>query len=132
MLTFRIRIAIAGLAASLLAASGAVKADSITQSFNIPTTTTPFTDTIGYGLFNSNLGTLTSVTYELVTAGTAEVDLVNFTGTSQTFTGATATLPFSISGPAGVGYSSSIVAGPISGSIGSGIGPYAPRNSWWE
>lgn len=104
MLTIRNQFLIAGLAAGLLAASTGLRADTITQTFNVAGETEPpgFTGQSysTFHLFDSTLGNLLSVTVELNV--TAEADLTvtntNATGTIH-WDSATTTFPINVTGP---------------------------------
>jgi hypothetical protein len=125
MLTVKKPLVLAGLAAGLVALCGTSRASSITQIFNIPTTAAPFTAPFTYNLFDSNLGMLTSVTLQLATTSTAEVDVfdTNPLGTDEPFTDATASFHLTVTGPPGaMNYiTDTITAGPISGTA---AGPF--------
>jgi len=112
------------LAAGIVVTAATANASTITQLFGIPSTSIPFLQNINYNLFDTNLGTLTSVTIRLQTTSLAEVDVYNNTGSDQPFTNATASFPLTVSGPPGITtyITDTITAGPINGTANGGPG----------
>jgi len=93
-----------------------VRAQTIVQTFTVPTgTTVPFTDNFTFNLFNSNLGTLNSVTLNLNASIVANVNIINIFGSPVTYVSTTASVPASFSGPGGTSVSATVVAGPFAG-----------------
>ncbi len=100
MLTMKNKLVAAGLSIGLLAGVSTARANTIVQSFNIPTQA-PGVDNFTYNLFNTNIGNLTSVTLELVLNATADVEIFNSSGSPQTFTNAFTSFPITVTGPPG-------------------------------
>jgi len=121
--TMKNQLMVAGIAVGVLAASNAARATTITQSWNIPTVGTPITINEPYNLFNSNLGTLNSVTIQLILDGTADIQVFNSTGAPQTFTNASTSVPLSVTGPPTV---TTYISSTITASIPSGSVTSAP------
>jgi len=115
------------LAVGLLAFSGNVFAD-LSETFTHDTLTTVvgggFTDSFTLTSFNPSLGTLEGVTIQLTTVSTGLEEVINFTGSPNPYTGATSSVPLTITGPAGITISTTATAGPFAGTTGSGLGPY--------
>jgi len=114
---------------ALVAAAGALlsvsaHAQVIVQNFTIPTQAVPFTQSNTFNLFDTNLGTLTGVTFSLTTSITAEVDVFNLTGTPQNFSNATASIPVKVTGPDATSVTTTAIAGPFSGSVPAPLGIY--------
>jgi hypothetical protein len=65
--------------------------------------------------FDPMLGTLMGVTLTLISNDTIESDVINLTGQPVNFTGASATLPVTVTGPNGLTTKATGVAGPFSG-----------------
>jgi hypothetical protein len=104
MLTLRKPLAVAGMVGvGLFSMNASVHATTITQLLNVPGGTnanTPFiVNDIPYNLFNSSLGTLTSVTLELTTTDTVSSEVVNINSTPEVVTNASASFPLTIYGP---------------------------------
>lgn len=110
--------------AAILASTAAFASSMESFSHITPSAPVPFTDNFLLSSFNTALGTLTGVTISLTASGIAEVDIVNLTGSMQSFTNATASVPATATGPDGSNTSSTLTAGPISGTVGAGMGPY--------
>jgi uncharacterized protein (TIGR03382 family) len=121
MVTKRISLTLAALVGIGLAVIGSADAQVIVQTFTVPTgTAVPFSQNFTFNLFNTSLGTLDTVTVALSTSITAEVDVFNQTGSSQTITGATASIPVMLTAPAGISETATGVAGPVNGIAGVG------------
>jgi len=96
----------------------------IVQTMSIGSTATPFSDNLMFNGFNTMGGTLqlTGVEITLATTATAEIDVGNFSGQTQAFTSATASIPVSatLTGVAtSTSASETVTAGPINGTISS-------------
>jgi hypothetical protein len=117
------KIAVLALLGVGLVIGKTASADSITQTFTIPTQTVPFSNPFTFNLFDSTLGTLNSVNIFLGTSATASVNVFNTDpgGAPQSFTNATATIPITATGPAGITVTDTLVAGPFSGTTNSGF-----------
>jgi len=109
---------------ALACAAASVQGATITQTQSYGPSTVPFSTTKLFNLFDSNLGTLTSVEVILNTTATAEVDIFNITGIPQAFTGATATVPVTATGPGGASASTAPTAGPFSGTANPGLNSF--------
>ena len=116
------------LAVGLLAFSGNVFASlsSVTFTYTTPTTLvfSGFTDNFTLPSFNPDLGTLEGVTINLTTVSTGVEEIINFSGRPNPYTGAIASVPLTITGPAGITINTTATAGPFAGTTGSGFGPY--------
>jgi len=111
--------------AAALVVLAVARADTIeTFTHTTATTTVPFTDTFLLPGFDTSLGTLQDITITLDATGTAEVDVFNDTGSSQTFTGAMATIPVSLTGPGPITTSVTLSAGPTSGTATPGMSAF--------
>ena len=108
-------------AAALLVVAVA-RADTIeTFTHTTATTAVPFSDPFLLPGFDTSLGTLDGITITLDANGTAEVDVINTTGTSQSFHNATATIPVGLTGPGSTSTSVTLSAGPTSGTAAPGL-----------
>jgi len=112
----------------LVAASGAIlctgataKAQVIVQTFTIPTNTVSYSTSENINLFNSTLGTLNSVTLDLSTSITADIQVFNGTGLGYSFTAAEASVPVQAIGPAGT-LTTTAVTPPINGTVTAAFG----------
>jgi hypothetical protein len=123
MLTKRTSLSLAALVGVGLAVGSGASAQIITQTFNVPTTAVPFSDTFTFNKFNTNLGVLGLVQLNLVGTITAEVDVFNTTANPLAFTNATATIPITLTAPDTV-ISSNAVAGPINGTANPGFNAF--------
>jgi len=112
------KLASLGVAIGFLAATGAAKAQSVSQMFSFPTTSASFSLTHPFNLFDSSLGTLTSITIELATTGTANVTVGNSDSNPHNFTNAFVTLPLTVSGPPG---STTLLSENLTANIASGV-----------
>jgi hypothetical protein len=109
----------------MIGVSGVAHADTVeTFSHTTPTQSVPFMDTFLLDGFNTSLGTLDGITITLDATGTAEVDVFNAVGSPESFTGAKATLPISLTGPAGVTTAVVLSAGPLSGIAAVGFNTF--------
>ena len=119
----RIIMAIVAIAAF----AGSALADVETFTHTTPTGTNPFTDNFTLAGFNPNLGTLNSIELILSTNSTAQVNVVNYSspGTPEAFTNANASIPITLTGPAGVTTSQTLVAGPFAGTASVGQNVYS-------
>ena len=129
MRTIKSLFVVAGVTTIALAALSAnAHATTITQVLNVPggsNALTSIVSNIPYNLFDSTLGTLNSVTLELVTTDTVNANVFNSNGTPGAITGLTASFPLTIYGPPATLSApfdlttylatSTITAGPFSG-----------------
>ena len=109
----------------VLLAAMSVSASAATVSFSHTSATAaaPFTDVFTLQKFDTTLGTLTGILINFATSTTAEVDVFNSTGVSQTFTNATATIPLTLTGPA-TSVTVSPSAGPVNGTANPGFNAF--------
>jgi hypothetical protein len=110
-----------------VAGSGVASAATISFTQSYAPQTPAFTDLLTLNLFNSNLGALTGVELTLGTMLSGTVQILNITGSSQTFTnaGMEITVPITATGPGSVTASvSSLMGDDPSGTIGASLGPY--------
>ena len=89
-------------ALSALCLGGTSRADFITQTFTHSSQTVPYTYNFAADQFDPTLGALTSVVITETSNVTGEVDVLNITNSAQAFTGASASVPVTLSGPAGL------------------------------
>ncbi|MGD0886691.1 MAG: choice-of-anchor E domain-containing protein [Thermodesulfovibrionales bacterium] len=103
------------LTASLVVCTSVAHADlsSDTQSFSFNGSTTPYS--LSLNSFNIALGTLTDISLTLVTNITPQVQLINFTSSSQNFTNAESTTPFTLTGPGSTVVNATASTGLING-----------------
>ena len=121
------RILTPTLGAGLLLLGGSfTRANALTLMYSqtIPTAAVPYTYNFTLPTFDSTLGTLTGVTIDLSTSATAEVDVFNATGSSQSFTNAFANLPITVTGPDTSTASTTVSAGPLSGTANPGFNTF--------
>lgn len=88
----------------------------ITQTFSSPPTPVAWSTTYDANQFNPSLGTLTSVEIEVSSNIVASVDVYNFSGSPQSFTKATASIPITLTGPASLSLSATGGTADLAGS----------------
>jgi hypothetical protein len=93
-------IAAVALMSMLAAGTANAALSEYTQTFSFDDITTPYTLTLN--IFDPALGTLSDITLTIVTNITPQVQLINFTDSSQSFTNAQSTSPFALNGPGSV------------------------------
>jgi len=96
----------------------------ITQTFSSPPTTVPWSTTYDANQFNPSLGTLTSVEIEVSSNIVASVDVYNFSGSPQSFTKATASIPITLTGPASLSLSATGGTAGLAGSAVPGLNTF--------
>jgi hypothetical protein len=74
----------------------------LTQTLSAPAATVPTSDTFLFNQFNPSLGTLTDVEITVTSNIVADVLVLNSLTTAQGFTNAMASVPVSVTGPAGL------------------------------
>lgn len=113
----------------IVAASFAVAsaAHAIPQSFTATTggttpassLTVPFSSNLTLSKFDTTQGTLNSVTLTFAATDTVTSRVTNISSTqTDSVSGATASIPLAVSGPAGLSFSTTITTGPFSGTVG--------------
>jgi hypothetical protein len=111
----------------------AAQADTIlSATYSVAPATVPFSDTITLpGAYDPIIGyvpadgTLAAVTLSLATTATAEVDVSNLSPSiSYSFSGATAVVPVSLTGPSSLMVSDNTTAGPFNGTANPGLNPF--------
>ena len=107
-----------------LAIGGAANATTLTFTHTIPATTVPFTDSFTLSSFSTALGTLTGIEILLDDTTSATVDIYNLNSTPAAFTDASASVPLTITGPAGASLTDIVTAGPISGVADPGLNTF--------
>jgi hypothetical protein len=119
------------VAAADLASTGTAFGATEHFSGSFPSQPTPFTTDVTLSTFNTILGTLTAVSIELITSASANVRVVNTSGTSQPFANAHASVPVTVTGPDGANTATTTTAGPYSGTAppGSTTIPGTTQNS---
>ncbi len=115
--------------AALLAA-GQAKADlseSFSASYGKPTpVNVPFSTILTLSAFNPALGTLKSVTFTLTSDIYAQPEVFNNTGGTAPYTSASASIPVTATGPAGLTTSLTAVASDGPGTLAPGFDILAP------
>lgn len=118
-------IAAAALALCAAVLPGAAGAAVISFSHVTPRDAVPFTDVFTLPGFDPALGTLTGVTVSATTDALAEIEVFNNTGRARNFTNARATIPLTVTAPAGVTLNVTATAGPIAGTAAPGFNTYS-------
>lgn len=112
------------LAAMLVAGSailvGSATAGEITQTFTQASTAVPYTYNFSANQFNTSDGTLNSVVITIGSNVVGEVDVFNSSGSAESFTNATASVPVTLTGPAGLDVSTTATTPAISGTANPG------------
>jgi len=96
----------------------------ITQTFSSPPTPVAWSTTYDANQFNPSLGTLTSVEIEVSSNIVASVDVYNFSGSPQSFTKATASIPITLTGPASLSLSATGGTAGLAGSAVPGLNTF--------
>lgn len=110
---------IAALIAALALADPA-SAATINQSFNFSQFEVPAsgaTNNFNIQLFDSSLGVLTGVKVSLTADMTTKISILNLSGQAYSFFNASASIPFTISGPAGTSVNATPKVNPSSGTL---------------
>jgi hypothetical protein len=112
-------LARAGLAWAVLmvGAAGSARADFITQTFTHVASTVPYTFNFAANQFNPASGTHQSVTITETSTVTGFVNIVNINPVAEAFTNATAAVPVSLTGPAGLNITVTATTPAQSGTI---------------
>jgi len=76
-----------------------------------------FNNPLTFTRFDTSLGTLTAVTISMTAEGYGILILNNPNGTARDFTGASASVPVQFVGPDGLQISTTLTAGPFTGSV---------------
>ena len=84
------------LSGALVLCTGAAPAAFVEYSTALAPNPTPFSTTFSVPLFDSHLGTLSSVTLSLVSNIVGRIDVFNNLSTTQSFTNAFATIPVTV------------------------------------
>jgi hypothetical protein len=116
----RLKLIAAAVMGAAVTAPACAMAGQIIESAPIPTATVPYTYTFQLPSFNSSLGTLTSVEFELTDTATASVVVINTTDIAQLFSNASAAIPLTVTGPGGLSVADLITAEVASGSVAAG------------
>ena len=95
-------------------------AETITSSCSIPVSTAPVSATCTLNTWN-HAGTLTGITILETFNTSAAISVFNIGSVSRTFEDATASIPFTVSGPTGDLFSFNATAGPVSGIAWNGF-----------
>ncbi len=111
-------------AAFALAASALAQSVEV-FSANWGTSSPAFSDPISLGMFDSNLGTLASVSLAIDSTVTGDISAFNSTGVQQSFTNATAELDVTLTGPGGATVTTHPTAGIASGQANPGSNDFA-------
>jgi hypothetical protein len=121
MITRRISLTLAAVVGIGLAIGRGADAQLIVQTFTVPAGTgVPINENFTFNLFNSQLGSLGFVELQLAATITAEVDVFNNNASPQPYSNATATIPITLTAPAGFTETATGVAGPESGTAAPG------------
>jgi len=114
--------AIAAAGVTLLLAAGAGTANAAlytdTESFSFNGSTSPYN--LSVNSFNPALGTLTDISLIVTTNITPEVQLINYTNSTQSFTNAQSTSPFALTGPGSTVVNATASTGLINGTAAAG------------
>jgi hypothetical protein len=112
--------ALLSVSAISLAASRAADAATINFSYSFgPSSASSVTDNFGLQLFDPSLGNLTGVGITLSTTIAGLVKILNFTGSPQSFTNASSSVPVTVTGPAGTTTGATATAFVASGTVGT-------------
>jgi hypothetical protein len=121
MISRRISLTLAAIAGIGLAIGRGADAQVIVQTFTVPANSSlPINDNFTFNLFNSQLGSLGFIELQLSASITAEVDVINISNSPQTYSNATASVPITLTAPAGFTETATSVAGPESGTAAPG------------
>ena len=118
----------AALSLCAVACSGAAHAAVVSHSHVTPRGAVPFVDVFTLPNFDPSLGTLTGVTVSATTEALAQVDVFNATDRARAFSNARASIPLTVTAPAGVTLHLVATAGPIGGTAKPGYNAF-PGNS---
>lgn len=119
------KVWIAVVLLAIVMAGGQANASIVSYTYTFASAAAPFTYTFTLGTFDTNLGTLNSVNLYTKIDMSATVRVVNLTGSAQSFTGAYANLPVTVTPPApATPVTTTATVSGISGSVGAGMGPY--------
>lgn len=118
-------VPLAAAALALCAACpGPGRAAVIGYSHVTPRAAVPFTDVFTLPNFDPALGALTGVTVSATTDAVAEVNVFNATARARAFSGARASVPLTVTAPAGVTLDVVATAGPIGGTAAPGYNAF--------
>jgi hypothetical protein len=109
------------IVAALVFGATAANADVIQFTATTATTDTPFTSNLVLSQFDTSLGTLNSVTLTFSATDTVASSVHNISTTStDSVSGASASIPLSVTGPGGLAFNTTISAGPFEGTVSPG------------
>jgi hypothetical protein len=124
--------AAAALGAAIMAPACALAASTIAVDVALPQagpTAVPWTDTINVPFFNSSLGTLTGVEILLTDTTSVAIQVTNNNSAPVNFTGATASIPLTVTGPGlGSGGLSQTITANLSGTANPGLNNFTPSS----
>lgn len=118
----------AALAFCAISCPGVARAAVVSYSHVTPQDAVPFVDVFTLPNFDPSLGTLTGVTVSATTEALARVDVFNATNRARAFSNARASIPLTVTAPAGVTLRLVATAGPIGGTAKPGYNAF-PGNS---
>ena len=121
----RLKLLAAAVAAAAITAPAFAQAATVVENATIPISPVPYTYAFSLPSFNTALGTLQSVTFELTDSTTAAVQIFNATAGALSFTNATASIPLTVTGPGGMSISDTITASVASGVATSGLNTFS-------
>ncbi len=110
-------LTLAASALALLGVAAPASAGMETFSFTATPQAAPYSLNFSLPSFDPTLGTLTGVTITTTEFGTASVTVINTTAADQTFANATASFPFTVTGPASTSISVPVVASVVAGTV---------------
>jgi hypothetical protein len=113
---------------TVLGAIAAGPAFANTESFTHTTASgdVPSTDNFTLTAFDAALGTLNSVEIDFSANASAQISIFNVTGSPQALTNISESIPVTVSGPAGAGFSLNVATSPFSATAIAGANNYVP------
>jgi hypothetical protein len=119
-------IAALGLLATSALGTPSQAASVTYDSSVVPLQSIPFSYVLSLPKFDPSLGTLTGVTLSVDASVLGMVQIFNISGTTKSFTNATASVPMTATGPGGVVATTTATAVVASGTAAPGLNSYPP------
>lgn len=113
----RIKLLAAAIMAAAITSPACALAATVIESATIPEASVPYTYNFTLPSFNTSLGTLQSVEFELTDTSTGSVIVINTLGTAQSFSNASSSIPLTVTGPGGLSITDTITATAASGTV---------------
>jgi hypothetical protein len=104
--------------------AGIASADSIIFNTTVAQETADFSVNFALPGFDTTLGTLTGINIASTVTGDAIFEVVNLSGAPGSFSGGSASIPVIVTGPDSTDVSDTLATTGVSGTVGSGFGPY--------